>query len=110
MKGKIRNLDFSYSLDPLSIIAITVWTGGLATAAFGWAGFGLAVAGGSAAGYVSAETLKWVLIGAFSADVFYGVGQHFQALHRAYIDSWVAASVDAANGIMDSLHTLVELN
>jgi hypothetical protein len=45
------------------------------------------------------------LIGAFSAGAFYGIGQGFQGLHRANIDSWAAASGDAANGIMDSLHT-----
>ena len=41
------------------------------------ASFGVAVAGGALAGYVSTGTLNGALIGAFSAAAFYGVGSVF---------------------------------
>jgi hypothetical protein len=92
-------------LKPVVAIAITVWTGGLAAAAGGWAGFGIAVAGGAAAGYVTTGTLKGALTGAFSAGAFYGIGQAFQAVSNANIDAWNAASGAEAGSIMDNLHT-----
>ena len=71
-------------------VGIGIVTAGIASGAI-WASlalnsaasFGVAVAGGALAGYVSTGTLNGALIGAFSAAAFYGVGQYFESLRLA---------------------------
>ena len=73
----------------LVAVGIGIVTAGIASGAI-WASlalnsaasFGVAVAGGALAGYVSTGTLNGALIGAFSAAAFYGVGQYFDDIAR----------------------------
>jgi len=68
----------------LVAVGIGIVTAGIASGAI-WASlslnsaaaFGVAVAGGALAGYVSTGTLNGALIGAFSAAAYYGVGSYF---------------------------------
>jgi RHS repeat-associated protein len=76
-------LSFGQILRIAVAVVITVYTGGWAAGYWGSAltagqAFGVAVAGGFAAGAVTTGTLKGGLQGAFSAAAFYGVGSYFE--------------------------------
>ena len=65
------------------------------------ASFGVAVAGGALAGYVSTGTLNGALIGAFSAAAFYGVGSYFEGLSHQNGVSAAKATAEAGGGTLN---------
>ena len=64
-----------------AVVAISVYTGGLANAALAAGNFAqvltYAVLGGALAGGIAAGSIEGALWGAFSGAVFFGIGQHF---------------------------------
>lgn len=68
------------ALRTVAAIVITYYSGGAAAGAGGWAGAGIASAGGFAAGAVQTGTMKGGLYGAFSAALFYGIGSTYQSV------------------------------
>ncbi|MBU1187685.1 MAG: hypothetical protein KKC01_01520, partial [Gammaproteobacteria bacterium] len=92
----------------LVAVGIGIVTAGIASGAI-WASltlnsaaaFGVAVAGGALAGYVSTGTLNGALIGAFSAAAFYGVGSYFDGLSHSNGLSAAKATAEAGGGALD---------
>lgn len=83
----------------VAAIAITVYTGGAAAAAGGWAGAAWAAGGGFAAGAIQSGSLKGGVYGAFSGLMFYGIGSGFQGAANANLTAGPPASQLTSAGL-----------
>ncbi len=68
------------SHSPLSILSVALTTFVPALAPLAWSNLAVAAATGFVAGVITSGTLTGGLFGAFSAVLFYGIGQHFDTL------------------------------